>query len=234
MTPLIKANYSALILLMGLFLCRCAEPEIIAEYTLNWKKCANGIVQLRNDSTYLKSGDHVNETGTWDFKSVKDSIICLKREETITMTTNVPQCYFIENNILFPIECIEIEVDFEWILGKNGPRWTLSSAIDSEELNSISDNATQIISSIDSSEWRYAYKGENGNFHLTLVGHYFLEDQPGVSAGGADYNAKAFLALEKKRKKGLLNEIESNRRRSVILEQTLKKSANTLQINHYF
>jgi hypothetical protein len=177
------------------------EPEILAEYEIDWKKCLNGKVQLFSDSTYTQKCENKEETGTWFFKSVIDSVLCLRRDETITTTTNVTRNYFVQNDFLHALELIEVIEEFEWILGKRGPSWTLSSSLKSEETNLISENATQIISSIDSSAWNYVYKGDNGNFCLTLSGYYFMENQPGMSAGGSEYISRAFLALEKNDRK---------------------------------
>ena len=196
-----KYNKLLFFTIVSIFLNACSEPDIVGEYKIDWKKCSNGKIQLFEDLTYNQKCENKEENGTWFFKSVKDSILCLRRDETITTTTNFTQNYFVRNNSVYALERMEIVEEFDWILGKRGPSWTPSTSIKSEETNSMSENATQIISSIDSSAWKYVYKGNNGNFHLTLIGYYFKENQPGVSAGGSEYVARAFLALEKNERK---------------------------------
>ena len=176
----------------------CSKSEVIAEYDINWKKCLNGTIQLFDDLTYHLKCDNKEEEGTWYFQSEIDSVLCINRHDKLTTTTNVTRNYFIQNNLLYPLEHFEITEDFEWTLGKSGPSWIPSEAFN--HAGPHFEDTTQIISAIDSSEWNYVYKAENGNFHLTLTGYYFMENQPGQSAGGTDYEAKAFLALEKNEK----------------------------------
>ena len=149
------------------------------------ENCKDCWVKLYSDARFEFIEQENNTTGTYYYKHPEDSIICLNED-----------LYYINNDTLFPLNNNLINGHFEWYFSKDKPRWTLRNENNSEDPLFYAKNATQIKSSVDSNIWNYCYKMDTSNFLLDLDGYYFLDKQPGESAGGKLYVATTFLALK--------------------------------------
>lgn len=176
---------------MAFILVSCNHRNPIAEYPIQSENCGDGKLTLFDDSTYTKIWCDSEQTGSWYFKSVKDSILCLDKELAWDETLDMTEYYFAQNGQLFGLENREITEKFGWYFTKDKPKW----GVYNKGQGNYSEERFHIKSSTDLPIMDYILVDDSGQMNVTLKGYYFLEPQLDETPGGHLVIAKTFLAI---------------------------------------